>query len=403
MRVFDLIQAKADYILELQLRRLTKFSRIELESERDELQGDIARLKQILADDTVLRALVSDELAEVAKTHGTPRRTVLLESAGAVVPTATPLEVADDPCWVLMSSAGLLARTTSDEPLPAGGSRHRHDVVTSIVRSTARGDVGLVTSRGRVLRLPVLELPALPPTNHAPSLAGGAPLGAFVDLPAGEHVLCLTTLGEASGGLALGTAHGVVKRVVADHPNGRSDWEVIGLKDGDEVVGAVELADTDADQLDLVFVTSDAQLLRFPASAVRPQGRPAGGMAGVKLAKGARVTFFGAVPRSDEAVVVTVAGSSGALPGTEAGTVKVTPYAEYPAKGRATGGVRCHRFLKGEDEQLLAWVGQGPAKAGAANGSAVDLPEPTDRRDGSGTPAPAPIAAVAGPVGGAGA
>jgi DNA gyrase subunit A len=403
MSVFDLSQAQADYILELQLRRLTKFSRIELESERDELQGDIARLKQILADDTVLRALVSDELAEVAKTHGTPRRTVLLESAGAVVPTATPLEVADDPCWVLMSSAGLLARTTSDEPLPAGGSRHRHDVVTSIVRSTARGDVGLVTSRGRVLRLPVLELPALPPTNHAPSLAGGAPLGAFVDLPAGEHVLCLTTLAETSGGLALGTAHGVVKRVVVDHPNGRADWEVIGLKDGDEVVGAVELADPEADDVDLVFVTSDAQLLRFPASAVRPQGRPAGGMTGIKLGKGAHVTFFGAVPRSDEAVVVTVAGSSGALPGTEAGTVKVTPYAEYPAKGRATGGVRCHRFLKGEDELLLAWVGQGPAKAGAANGSALDLPEPTDRRDGSGTPVPAPIAAVAGPVGGAGA
>jgi DNA gyrase subunit A len=87
------------------------------------------------------------------------------------------------------------------------------------------------------------------------------------------------------------------------------------------------------------------------------------------------------------------------LPGTEAGSVKVTPYAEYPAKGRATGGVRCHRFLKGEDQLLLAWVGQGPAKAGAANGSAVDLPEPTDRRDGSGMPAPAPIAAVAGPVG----
>jgi DNA gyrase subunit A len=273
--------------------------------------------------------------------------------------------------------------------------------VTSVVRATARGDVGLVTSRGRVLRLPVLELPALPPTNHAPSLAGGAPLGAFVDLPAGERVLCLTTLDETSGGLALGTAHGVVKRVVADHPNGRSDWEVIGLKDGDEIVGAVEL-DAETDDVDLVFVTSDAQLLRFPASAVRPQGRPAGGMAGVKLAKDARVMFFGAVRPSENAVVVTVAGSSGALPGTEAGSAKVTPYAEYPSKGRATGGVRCHRFLKGEDELLLAWVGQGPAKAGAGNGSAVDLPEPTDRRDGSGTPALAPIAAVAGPVGAAG-
>ena len=397
MSVFDLSQAQADYILELQLRRLTKFSRIELETERDELQRDIAGLKEILADEKVLRGLVSDELAAVAKAHGTPRRTVLLESAGAVATTAAPLEVADDPCWVLLSSSGLLARTTTDESLPTDGPRHRHDVVTSVVPATARGDVGLVTSRGRVLRLSVLELPALPPTNGTPALSGGAPLGAFVDLPAGERVLCLTTVTEGSGGLALGTAHGVVKRVVADHPSGRSDWEVIGLKDGDEVVGAVEL-DADADDVDLVFVTSDAQLLRFPAAAVRPQGRPAGGMTGVKLAEGASVVFFGRILPSDEAVVVTVAGSSGALPGTEAGTVKVTPYAEYPPKGRATGGVRCHRFLKGEDELLLAWAGQGPAKAAAGNGSAVDLPATTGRRDGSGTPAAAPIAAVAGPV-----
>jgi DNA gyrase subunit A len=216
-----------------------------------------------------------------------------------------------------------------------------------------------------------------------------------VDLPAGERVLCLSTLGDTTTGLALGTAHGVVKRVAPDHPSGRSDWEVIGLKDGDEVVGAVELADDDAD---LVFVTTDAQLLRFSASAVRPQGRPAGGMAGIKLATGATVTFFGAVHPGDDAVVVTVAGSSGALPGTEAGTVKLTPYAEYPAKGRATGGVRCHRFLKGEDQLLLAWAGSGPAKAGAANGSAVDLPEANGKRDGSGVPAQAPIAAVSGPA-----
>src|SRR5690606_33864236 len=119
-------------------------------------------------------------------------------------------------------------------------------------------------------------------------------------------------------------------------------------------------------------------------------GRAAGGMAGVKLGTGARVVFFGAVQPTDASLVVTVAGSSGALPGTEAGTVKVVPYAEYPAKGRATGGVRCHRFLKGEDQLLLAWAGEGPAKAGAANGSAVDLPDPTGKRDGSGTPAQAP-------------
>jgi DNA gyrase subunit A len=95
---------------------------------------------------------------------------------------------------------------------------------------------------------------------------------------------------------------------------------------------------------------------------------------------------------------VTVSGSSTALPGTETGSAKVTPFTEYPPKGRATGGVRCHRFFKGEDTLVLAWVGAAPARAAAASGAPVDLPPAEGRRDGSGTPPAQPVAAVASPV-----
>ena len=390
MEVFDLSEIQANDILELPLRRLTKFSRIELEKERDELTREIAELTAILESDELLRGVVSDELADVAKKFGTPRRTVLLESAGMPA-AAVPLEVTDDPCLVLLSATGLLARTTSEEALPTGGDRARHDVIASAVAATARGEVGAVTSFGRMLRLSVLELPALPPTAGAPSLAGGAPVSEFLDLEKNEKVLALSTLSASSIGVALGTASGVVKRVVPDYPSNKDSFELIGLKDGDTVVGAVELATGDED---LVFVTSDAQLLRFDAASVRPQGRPAGGMAGVRLATGAHVVFFGAANSFADNVVVTIAGSSAALPGTDAGTVKVAPYAEFPAKGRATGGVRCHRLLRGEDTLLLAWAGARPAKACAASGVAVDLPLPTGKRDGSGAPLPAPVAAV---------
>ncbi|MFL6099639.1 MAG: DNA topoisomerase (ATP-hydrolyzing) subunit A [Actinomycetales bacterium] len=395
MEVFDLSDAQATYILDLQLRRLTKFSRIELEAEREELRTEIEDLRAILEQDHLLREVVSTELAEVAKAHGTPRRTVLLESAGAPVTSSTPLEVADEPCWVLLSSTGLLARTSGAAQLPAGPERQSHDVITSVVRATARGEVGLVTSRGRVIRLSVLELPALPPTSSPPSLSGGAPLGAFVDLPPGEAVLCLTTFAATSPGLALGTAQGVVKRVVPEHLSNRDEWEVIGLKDGDTVVGAVELRSGDED---LVFVTSDGQLLHFGAASVRPQGRPAGGMAGIKVTPGQRVVAFTALDPGRDNVVVTIAGSSASLPGTEPGSVKVTPYAEYPAKGRGTGGVRCHRFLKGEDELILGWAGPAPALAASGSGVAVELPPPTGRRDGSGTPGTTPVVAVSGPA-----
>jgi DNA gyrase subunit A len=108
--------------------------------------------------------------------------------------------------------------------------------------------------------------------------------------------------------------------------------------------------------------------------------------------------WFGALDPATS-VVVTASGSSTALPGTEPGAVKVTPFPEYPGKGRATGGVRCHRFLKGEDTLVFGWAGSAPARAAAASGSPVDLPEATGRRDGSGTPGSQPIAACAGPVG----
>ncbi len=394
IEVFDLSELQANYILELQLRRLTRFSRIELENEKTELEQAIEELQAILADDKLLLKMVSTELADVAKAHGTSRRTVLLESAGAPATSATPLEVTDDPCWVLLSSTGLLARTTTADPIPTEGSRAKHDAVIGAVRTTTRGEVALVTSRGRMIRLSALELPTLPPTSGPPSLSGGAPLAAYVDLPRGEEPLTIVSLDPASPGLALGTAEGVVKRVTTDYPT-RPDWEAIGLKDGDVVVGVAELA---TGTEDLVFITSDAQLLRFGADAVRPQGRAAGGMAGVRLTPQHRVVFFGAVALGADAVVVTSSGSSSALPGTEPGSLKVTPYTEYPPKGRGTGGVRCHRFLRGEDTLVLAWAGTTPARASGANGVAIELPPATSRRDGSGVPAGAPIARIAGPV-----
>ena len=203
IEVFDLTEVQANYILEMPLRRLTKFSRIELETEREELSAVIEELSEVLDDEARLRSLVSDELGEVAKTFSTPRRTVLLESAGQPRTAELQLEVSDDPCWVLMSSTRLLARTVDDEPLAAGGSRAKHDVVVSAVRSSARGEVGVTTSAGRIKRLQVLDLPTVPATAKSPNLAGGAPLAEFVSLQPGEQVVSLVSLDGDGPELAL--------------------------------------------------------------------------------------------------------------------------------------------------------------------------------------------------------
>ena len=404
MSIYDLSEIQANYILELRLRQLTKYSRIELEKEQEELRREIAELEAILGSSERLRALVSSELAEIAEKYGTPRRTVLLESE-AVSPTvaaalaaapgakgkANPLalEIADDPCWAILTASGQIARTANQDSLAESGPRTRHDVFTSVMKTSARGEIAAVTSQGRMLRLQVMDMPVLPPTQGTPNMAGGVPAKDFITLLKGESLVAFAPLDEV---LAIGTAQGVVKRVQPDYPLNREDWEAIALKDKDTVVG---VAPAGADDVDLVFVTRQSQLLRFPSSAVRPQGRTAGGMAGIKLAAGDQVMFFGAAsPADTDAVVVTIAGTEGALPGTAPGAAKVTALSEYPAKGRATAGVRAHRFLKGEDSLLLAWAGHGPAKASSQAGVARSLPGEHGRRDGSGIPLSQAIDAI---------
>ncbi|MCY1683751.1 DNA gyrase/topoisomerase IV subunit A [Kocuria sp. SL71] len=387
MTIFDLTQLQADHILELRLRQLTKFSRIELEREREELEREIAELEAILASEDRLREVVSGELTAVAELLGDDRRTRLLEADEAPALLAAPaakaaagpaLEIADDPCWVFLSSTGRMARTNDRTPLAEPGRRLKHDALRSVVATSARGEIGALTSSGRMIRVPVMDLPALSSYDGAPRLEEGTAAKDFLSLAKGERLIGLAALNEV---VAMGTRQGVVKRLNADHPLNRDDWEVISLKDGDEVVGMGPAPDS----AQLVFITAQAKLLTFSAELVRAQGRTAGGVAGIKLADDDSVVFFGPVASQDpDARVVTYARSSEALPEMGGYSVKVTPLSEYPSKGRATAGVRCQRLLSGETGLVLAWAGHGPAKAVSAAGVARSLPTEFGRRDGSG-------------------
>lgn len=400
VRVFDLSERQAEYILELRLRRLTRFSRIELEAEKDELVAEIARLAAILESDELLRRTVSEELAEIAERFGTPRRTVLLEASGAGAAAARtpaaraaaiPMEVPDAPCTVMLSGTDLLARV--DGAVTRTGPRRPHDALRGAVATTTHGKVGLLTSTGRLLRETVLDIPALAPVEGAPGLSGGSLVSEMVQLAPGEDVVALLPLDDGAAPIVVATAGGVVKRLTgSDFPQNKDTFDLLTLRDEDRVIGA---AVTAAEEDHVVLVASDSQLLHFPAGQVRPQGRSAGGMTGIRLAAGAQVVALGVVPRQDvsQAVVVTVTGSATALPGTVAGSAKVTPFDRYPAKGRGTGGVRSHRLLRGEDCLQLAWVGVGPRAVGSG-GQPIELPEPDERRDGSGRALPAPLTAI---------
>ena len=396
--VFDLSERQAEYILELRLRRLTKFSRIELETERDALLAEIAALQELLSSESLLRAQVARELDAAAEAYGTPRRTLLLNAAPPK-PRATKgpvdLQIADAPTVVVLSTTGRAVRVDLEpgQDLSPAARRSKHDAVLATLATTTRTEVGAVTSAGRVLRFTAMDLPSVPPASV--HLAAGVPLRDYVGLlDKSERILALIRFDDDTP-LALGTRTGVVKRVVPSTLAVRPELELIGLKPGDAVVGAGAAPDAG----ELVFVTSDAQLLHFPAAGVRPQGAPAAGMAGIKLAARAEVIAFSVLAPDADALVVTISGTAGMIPGTDAGRAKASLFAEFPGKGRATGGVRAHAFLKGEDRLTLAWVGDAPALAVGPDGSARTLPEIGAKRDASGQPIDGVIGSIGGVLG----
>ena len=389
IEVFDLSQVQAEYILELRLRRLTRFSLIELETERDQLQREIEELEAILADPARIRRVVSDELEETAERFGTPRRTLLTEARASIATTsrsskaaAPDLQIADAPCRVFLSTTGRIIRVDLPDDgseLPTAKRRSKHDAIRSTVDTTSRGEIGAVTSLGRLLRFTAVDLPSVPANSI--QLAAGARVADYLALTnRNERVLGLVSLASQDP-IVLGTAQGVVKRVAPGLPV-KPELELIALKPGDEVVGIAQTPD----DAELTFITTDAQLLHFPAATVRPQGAAAGGMAGINISGNARVLYFGAVDPTRDPVVATVSASSDALPGTDSGRSKVSAFTEFPGKGRATGGVRAHSFLKGEDVLTAAWVGSAPAVAVGTDGSARTLPISGAKRDASGTP-----------------
>lgn len=466
--VFDLDEIQAQYILDLRLRRLTKMSRIELEAERDDLKRRIEELERILASDEALDGVVIDEMDDAVAKYGTPRRTVLLDEdeegnltpvvahgddgvsanamaaaraaatvssaaadvaaaakaakkAGDENATASALQIDDEPCAVMLSATGLIARTSEDaverwENRSASDGRAKDDQIVSMFRTSTRSSYGLVTSAGRLVLDHVVELPKVSADGPL-SVTGGVKAEELLGMTEntdpirGERVIAAIDMPSTDDGgqlvpLALGTRNGVVKRWNRESPTTMDSWSVIDLKDDDEVLAAAEARDEDR----LVFVSTDSSLLTFEAKNVRPQGRTAGGMAGIRLAEGCSVAAFAVVPdgkvtwnyeegenglfSASGAVVLTVAGDSEALPGTENGAAKVTPLEMYPTKGRGTGGVRSQRFLKGQDTLILAFVGAYPLHASTQSGAPVELPKPDMRRDGSGTDLSAPIAVV---------
>ena len=386
MQKFTLSEIQAEYILELKLRRLTKFSKLELDTEGKTLAQEIAALKKILSSDKTLRDVVTAELQEVSDKYGDDRRTTITDGSVEVRPVtaaqaaAVDAQLADSPCFIVLTASGQVQRT-SNAPTPLA-KRKKHDAIGTVISSTTRSDIGFLSSDGVMHRVHASDIPAADDSFDAACSISAAE---FLGLGKQIKLVGAFELGEDTI-LAIGTKQGVVKRLAGDFLP-KAEFEVISLKPGDQVVGAAISTEKD----ELIFVTDDAQLLRFDASQVRPQGRGAAGMAGIKLSEGAQAIYFTSLKTSKNTQVLTAASNSESLGAVDSGSAKLSALSEFPAKGRATGGVRAQKFIRDENQLYFAFVGDAPVLASASSGKPLETPTALSRRDSSGTPLSATI------------
>jgi DNA gyrase subunit A len=357
MEALGLTEVQAQHILDMQLKRISQLAREEVVDELAELGTQIAELRRILGSEQRRRTIVIRELGELVKKYGRPRRSVIVSANSipdlAEVAEQVVADITDDPCVVSLAASGVVGRE------PAGSSKSfspsRHDVIQSVVVTTLKSPVLLVMSSGRLLRVPALEIPEVGGRSR------GKDTTDVFKSDRGEQALCL--LNPTGDGVAIVTALGMVKRIersaLADLKSGRT---IIGLSERDRIVACFECTDAD----DIVMISSDAQTLRTPTRAVRPQGPTAKGMNGMALKGAAKV--IGAGIATDGAVILSI---------TDTGSAKSTSVEEIPTKGRNGGGVRLTRFS--EEKRLdYAWVGN-PERIVAVVGS-----------EGSTKPAPTP-------------
>jgi len=347
-KAFRLSEVQATAVLEMPLRRLTSLELDALRAEKKELEATIADLTEIIEVDDRLVSVIDGELAEIGKASAA-RQSVLLGEVAEVAPLTTgamnapnaaSAPVTDDSeCTWHLTAAGLLVR----EP------DAKKDVVIS--SATVTGHLMVFCSDGVAVKLPANLTDRVAvhiAANHAAPAVGIAAVDATVTMV---------------------TRHGVIKSLKADWPVRGDEAAYITLAKGDEVLAVGPHEGTDC-----VFVTSSGQLLRTPASAVRPQGRSGGGVAGIKLTEGARVVA-GAVAASDASDVITI---------TDGGKAKTTPLTDYPTKGRAGVGVRCHTFTKGSTAVAFASIAPSGGVYADSKGKTVKKP-PAGKRDGSGS------------------
>ncbi len=326
MATFGMSEIQANAVLEMQLRRLARLERDRIQAEHDELELLVADLQAILADPARLDRMLSSELAQVAETHGNPRRSRLSDADPTASDVDTPLLAAQD-VTTYVTAGGFLkpvARKRMTDPHTS-----TTDPVVAVLRGSADDVLLLIDTAGNGHRVDTQEIGVASMRQRGTSI--GSILGTAPEAPLAGGVI----LADASFVVTV-SAQGLVKRTERSEYEGRQRQTIAaGTRDGDEIVAVLGAEEGD----DILISHSGGQAIRFPLSDTNAMGRRAAGVAGLKVPKGHRVVSATVVSEAADVIVLDTQGRA-----------KIVDASEFPTQGRGGKGV-----LTGAAK--VAWVG----------------------------------------------
>jgi DNA gyrase subunit A len=325
---FVFSDTQAEHILDLRLGQLTRLARVDLETEMGTLRETIAGLEAILGDESVLRTVIKDELAEIKEKFADERRSKITLDAGDV--NIEDL-IDDEELVVTLSHRGYIKTVLADAFRSqgrggrgvAGAKLRDEDYVTQILTTTAHAYLLFFSNLGRVYRLKAHEIPKKERT------ARGTAMPNLLQLQPGEHIQTIidTRDYETSRFLFFTTKQGQVKKTkFNDYDSSlRTGIIAINLRDGDELVKVIATNGSD----DILMLSKLGQAIRFSEDDVRPMGRAAAGVRGMKLRSGDEVVSLDTC-RDDVAMLIV----------TDAGYGKRTQLEHFNRQNRGGQGVR---------------------------------------------------------------
>ncbi len=326
---YEFSEAQAVDILDMQLRQLTRLSRIDIESELESIRENIKELESILADDKKLRGVIKDELGSVRDDFAADRVCAITYDEGEMsiedlVEDKELVVVMTEAQYVKAVSASSFKTQGRGGRGVSGGKLKQDDIIRHVIFTTAHAHLLFFSNRGRVYRLRALDIPERERT------AKGMPIVNLLPLQADEFIQAIIDTRDFAGErfLFFATRKGTVKKTVFDAYNSsrRDGLIAINLNDDDELVKVIETSGTD----DIFMVAKSGMTIRFNEGDVRAMGRSAAGVRGKKLKTGDDAVVSCDVARDDTAILLM----------TEAGFGKRTQLDKFNTQGRGGQGVR---------------------------------------------------------------